>query len=209
MSTSKQNKAVAGTKAYYEKYAAEWVRTHSDPFHDEKEFRILIQHLDPRASVIDIGCAGGVLVPLFLGIGKGLRYHGIDIAKKFISIAQNRYPQLPFSVGNVVDKKTLPRKRFDAFIARSVIMHLPLELWNVALENIEGLSKPNAYGYIVLPERRPPSITPSQDQRHFTLLPGKDQAAFMKGRGWKIIKKFIHDSGSHKARWIGYIVQLP
>jgi hypothetical protein len=88
-------------------------------------------------------------------------------------------------------------------------MHLPLELWDLAFENIEGLSKSRAYGYIVLPERRPPSLNPSEDTRHFTLLSGKDQISFMKDRGWKIIKKFTHDSGPGKAKWVGYIVRLP
>lgn len=209
MSTSRQNKAVAVTKAYYEKHAEHWVQSHANPFHDEKEFRILLKYLAPRASVIDIGCAGGVLVPLFLGIGRGLRYSGIDITKKFISIAQKRYPHLPFSVGDIADRRTLPRKKFDAFIARAILMHLPLELWDAALSNIEHLSKPRAYGYIVLPARRPPSLSADEDPRHFTLLPEKEQMILMQNRGWKIVKKFAHDSGPKKAHWIGYIVRLP
>lgn len=209
MSTSRQNKEISVTKAFYEKNAEEWVRSHGDPFHDEKEFRILAKYLSPRASVLDIGCAGGVLVPLFLGIGRDFRYHGIDIAKNFIAIAKRRYPQLPFTVGNLVDKTTLPRKKFDAFIARSVIMHLPLEQWDVAFKNIEDISKSKSYGYIVLPERRPPSLNPTEDYRHFTLLSEKEQISFMKKRGWKIVKKFTRDQGPGKAHWIGYIVQLP
>ncbi len=206
---SKLAKEVRDTRAYYEKHADIWARTHADSFHDEKEFRVLMQYLPPKASVIDIGCASGTLVPLFLGIGRGLKYHGIDIAKKFIKIAMQRYPQLSFTEGNIADYSTLPKKKFDAFLARSIIMHLPFSEWDTACGNIEKITKPGAHGYLVLPEQRPPSITPQNDPRHFTLLSEKEQIAYMKNRGWKILKKFKHAAGPYKAQWIGYIVQLP
>ena len=209
MSTSKRSKEIAITKAYYEKYADVWTKNHADAFHDETEFRFLKTHLHPNASVIDIGCAAGVLVPLFLGIGKGLRYSGFDIAKKFVAIASKRYPHLSFTQGDIADQSTLPKKKFDAFIARSVLMHLPFTLWDTAFTNIEYLTKPNAYGYVVLPSSRPPALALPDDTRHFTLLSEKDQILFFKSRGWKIIKKFTHTSGLNKANWIGYIVQLP
>lgn len=200
---------VKKTKAYYEKYANVWIKTHADSFHDEKEFRVLVQYLTPKATVIDIGCAAGALVPLFLGIGRSLKYHGIDIAQKFIKIASERYPQLPFTEGNIADLTTLPKKKFDGFIARSIIMHLPLSLWDTAFANIEHITKTGAYGYIMLPAQRPPTVTPLDDPRHFTLLSEKEQIAYMKNRGWKIVKKFKHATGPTKAHWVGYIVQLP
>lgn len=206
---SKLAKEIRDTKAYYEKHADIWAHTHADSFHDEKEFRVLTQYLTPKASVIDIGCASGTLVPLFLGIGRGLRYHGIDIAKKFVKIATQRYPQLPFTEGNIVDYSTLPKKKFDAFLARSIIMHLPFSAWDITFENIERITKPGAYGYIVLPENRPPLAVQSTDTRHFTLLSEKEQVTYMKNRGWKIVKKFKHAKGPNKAHWVGYIVRLP
>ncbi|MFZ2253068.1 MAG: class I SAM-dependent methyltransferase [Minisyncoccia bacterium] len=209
MSISKQSKEIRVTKAYYEKNADVWTKTHSDSFHDEKEFRCLKEYINPKATVIDIGCAAGVLVPLFLGIGKGLRYSGLDIAKKFITIASRRYPHLPFTEGDIADRTTLPTKKFDAFIARSVLMHLPLPLWDTAFENIEHLTKHGAYGYLVLPASRPPSLSTNDDPRHFTLLTEKEQSDFFKKRQWKIVKKFKHATGPNKANWIGYVVQLP
>lgn len=209
MSTSRRNKEITVTKAYYEKYADLWARTHANPFHDEKEFTILRSYLKKNASVLDIGCAAGVLLPLFMGIGEGLKYHGIDITKRFISIARRRYPQIEFSLADIADKGTLPKKKFDAFIARSVIMHLPHALWDTAFENIRSVMKPGAYGYVVLPSSRPPSMDPGADTRHFTLLSEAEQIAHFKKHGWKILKKFKHATGPTKANWIGYIVQIP
>lgn len=112
---SKLAKEVRETKAYYEKYAEKWAATHADSFHDEKEFRVLMHYLTPKASVIDIGCASGTLVPLFLGIGKGLKYYGIDIAKKFINIASRRYPQLSFIEGKLLTSPHCQRKNLMHF----------------------------------------------------------------------------------------------
>jgi len=209
MSTSKRSREIAVTKAYYEKNADVWVKTHADPFHDETEFRVLRTLLSPNASIIDIGCAGGVLVPLFLGIGKGLRYEGFDITKKFISIATRRYPQLKFSQGDILDRATLPKKKFDAFIVRAVLMHLPFPEWETAFENIERMTKKGGYGYVVLPSNRPPTISSVTDSRHFTLLSEKEQTNFIRKHKWKIVKKFKHTRGQYKANWIGYIVRLP
>ena len=209
MSISRQSKEIKTTKAFYEKYADLWVKNHSDSFHDEKEFRVLRGLIGPRSSVIDIGCAGGVLVPLFFGIGRGLHYYGIDIAAKLITIASKRYPQLTFKQGNIADAQTLPRKKFDAFIARSVLMHLPFSEWDTAFTNIEKITKSGGYGYVVLPSNRPPSMAPSADMRHFTILSEKEQVAYIKNRGWKIAKKFKHAIGPAKTNWIGYIVKLP
>jgi SAM-dependent methyltransferase len=209
MSTSRLAKEISATKAFYEKHAREWAKNHSDPFHDEKEFRALQALLPKNASVVDIGCAAGVLVPLFLGIGNGLRYTGIDIARSFIKLAQSRYPKLTFIEGNIADSTTLPKKKFDAFLARAVIMHVPYTEWDAVFANIERLVKPGGYGYIVLPENRPPFSLESTDTRHFTLLTKDEQVAYIKLRNWKIIKKFAHTHGAHKASWCGYIVKLP
>jgi len=200
---------VKRTKAYYEKFASLWAATHSNSFYHEKEFVYLKKLLNQKASILDIGCAGGVHVPLFLGIGREFKYHGVDIAKKFIGIATRRYPQLTFTQGNIADSQTLPKKKFDAFLALAVLMHLPFSEWDAAFKNIENLMRGGAYGYVVLPEHRPPLAINSIDTRHFTLLSEKEQVSYMRNRGWKIVKKFKHAPGPNKAQWIGYIVQLP
>ena len=99
--------------------------------------------------------------------------------------------------------------KFDGFIAAAVLMHLPHTEWNAAFTNIESVTKPGAYGYVVLPENHPPLAVQSTDTRHFTLLSEKEQITYMKNRGWKVVKKFKHATGPNKAQWIGYIVQLP
>ncbi len=201
---------VKKTKSYYEKHAHEWAQNHSDSFYHEKDFRFFRSLIQQNASVVDIGCANGRHVPLFLGIGKGLKYHGIDITQKFVKMASERYPQLPFREGDIADRTTLPTKKFDAFLALAILMHLPLSLWDAAFKNIEHMTKAGAYGYIMLPVQRPSTtVSPLNDLRHFTLLSEKEQITYMKNRGWIIVKKFKHATQPNKTHWVGYVVQLP
>ena len=206
---SKLAKEVRETKAYYEKNAEKWASTHTNSFYHEKQFVYFKDLLTPNASVIDVGCGSGALVPLFLGIGKGLRYYGVDIAEKLIAIAKRHYPQLTFTEGNIADRNTLPKKKFDGFIATSVLMHLPFTEWDTAFSNIESLTRPSAYGYVVLPVEGPQHGAQSTDTRHFTILTEEEQSAYMKNRGWKIVKKYKLAPGCNKTQWVGYIVKLP
>ncbi len=88
-------------KAYYDKHAESWTLRKSDSFFQEIPFRKFEKYLKKGDSVLDIGCAGGIHVPLFLGIGRKLKYAGIDISKSMIKIAKSRYPQLSFIVGDI------------------------------------------------------------------------------------------------------------
>jgi ubiquinone/menaquinone biosynthesis C-methylase UbiE len=206
---SKLSKEVRDTKAYYEKYAEKWAQSHANPFHHEVEFTHFVKLLPLKAKVADIGCASGLLAPLFLGIGRKLSYHGIDISKAFLKIAERRFPQLPFTLGNIAERDTLPKKKFDGFLAVAILMHLPFLEWDTAFENIEHITRPGAIGYVVLPTEHPSGIPHPQDTRHFTTLSEKEQVAYIKKRGWKILKKYEKKSSVGLSVWCGYIVQLP
>jgi trans-aconitate methyltransferase len=211
MSTSKQSnilREVANTKAYYETYGGLWSATKTNSFHHESQFRKFLTHLPSKASIIDIGCANGIHVPLFLGIGRNLRYTGMDIAHSFLKIASQRYPQLKFIEGDVSRKDTLPKKKFDGFFAVAVLMHIPFEQWDLMFFNIESISKRNAIGYITLPIERPNEEC-ATDRRHFVTMTQKKYSAYIKSRGWKILNSGTLNGSSKKAIWKWYIVTLP
>lgn len=211
MSTSRQNKPskeVAQTKAYYEKFASIWSSKKTNSFHHEDQFRKFILCLPAKASIIDIGCASGIHVPLFLGIGRNLRYTGMDIAQSFLKIASRRYPQLTFLKGDISKRDTLPKKKFDGFFADAVLMHIPFELWDTMVSNIVAITKPNAVGCLSLPVERPSDAT-DVDNRHFTLLSESEQIAYFKSKHWKILHKGTIDGSSKSGIWKWYIVKLP
>ena len=195
-------------KEYYDKNAGAWSARKTDSFYHEKQFREFTSLLKEGDSVIDIGCAHGICVPLFLGIGRKLKYEGLDISRRFLKLVRSRYPQLKFSFGDISDRKTLPKKKYDAFWAAMVLMHIPEEKWGDMLDNIEFIVKPGGFGYLTVPEERPHPSS-EKDQRHFNLFDHKKFVKIAKERGWKIFHRGEMLSSNQVTKWLWYIVKLP
>ncbi len=193
-------------KNFYDKNAEKWISKKVDSFHHETPFRKFEKLLKPGDRVVDIGCAGGIHVPLFLGIGRKLKYEGIDISKSMIKIAKLRYPQLPFSVSDISVFK--PKKKFAGFWAAAVLMHLTEDERDQAFSAIEKMTQPGAVGYITLPMMRPGPATET-DQRHFTLYSQDEFINLIKKRSWKVIASGNLDSSAGAPIWNWYIVKLP
>ena len=195
-------------KEYYDKNAELWSASKTNSFYQEEPFRKFVKYLKMGNSVLDIGCSHGVHVPLFLGIGRDLKYEGLDISKKFLSISISRYPQLKFIYGDISDKKTLPNKKYDAFWAAMVLMHIPEENWSAMLDNLERLVKNGGIGYLTLPKERPYPES-KIDRRHFNLFDNKKFLRIAKERKWKILNSGKLLSSNKKTEWLWYIIRLP
>lgn len=192
---------------YYNKNALRWASTKTDSFFHEQGLRKLVDRLNEGDSVIDIGCAYGIHAPLFLGIGRKLKYEGFDISEKMIELARSRYPQLSFQVADILDKKSLPSKKYNAFWAGAVLMHIPIEQWDEMFNNIEGLVNSDGLGYFTLPTVRPNEVS-DEDRRHFTLMEEDKLLDFLGDRKWEVIDRGGFDS-PNKAIWNWYLVKLP
>lgn len=205
----RQSKEISNTKNYYNKNFSLWTTRKTDSFYFEKVFQKLVAFWPEKGSIIDIGCAYGIHVPLFLGIGRKLRYLGIDISTSFLKIASRRYPQLTFINADIANALSLPKQRFDGFMASAVLMHVPYSKWTTMFETIETIAKPKSYGYVTLPVAHPNATFVPEDNRHFTILSELEQRAFFKSRNWKIVKAGTLDGFATKQVWRWYIVQLP
>jgi trans-aconitate methyltransferase len=205
----KPHAAISTTKKFYNRYAKDWTSRKTDSFHHEKQFRKILTLWPTKGAIIDMGCAGGIHVPLFLGVGRHLRYCGLDISSSFLKIARSRYPQLEFLEGNIADAASLPKKKQDGFWAASTLMHVPLEAWDDMFDAIEQLCKPGSYGYFSIPTEHPSAQKNDADVRHFTCLSPQEQRAFLKRRNWKIEAKGIIDGFTKESVWRWYIIKLP
>ncbi len=195
------------TKQYYEKNAQQWAQRKTDSFYQIEQFRSFLKFLKKGDRVIEIGSAHGITVPLFLGLGRKLKYEGYDISKSFLKLAKFRYPQIKFGYMDIADRKTLPKKTFNAFWASAVLMHVPYEKWDLMLSNIEKLV-PHGYGYITLPEMRPSPET-EEDQRHFNYFTPKDLKKVVAPRKWKVLKSGKLPDPRKNYIWNWFIVKLP
>jgi trans-aconitate methyltransferase len=197
------------TKQYYDRHAEQWAARKTNSFHHQAQFEAFVSQLPKRGGVLDIGCAAGIHVPLFLGIGRKLKYTGIDLSESFLKLARSRYPQLSFSQADILDPKTLPNKRFHGFWAAAVLMHAPEERWPEVMGHIEQMMRPGAIGYLTLPVEHPSGDRADEDPRHFTILDAKAHRKHFKARGWEVLKHGTLDGFTTKRAWRWYIVRLP
>lgn len=200
---------VEATKQTYNKLAHLWSKTGIDTFFYEKQFRVFCSYLKSGNSVIDIGCANGLHIPLFLGIGSELKlkYEGYDISSSMLKIAKSRYPNLSFKYIDISDSKSLPKKRFNAFWAAAVLLHVPLAQWDEMFINLEKIIKPKGVGFITIPEKTPVTASP-YDKRHFTIMKGSEAVSYLRSKKWKILKKGTL-MGARETPWNWFVVQLP
>lgn len=194
------------TKQYYEENAEKWTAIKTNSFWHEEQFRKFVTYLDEGDTVLDIGSASGIHVPLFLGIGAKLHYEGFDLTESFISIARRRYPHLTFTQGNILDRGTLPDRKYDGFWAVAVLMHAKLEEWDTLLDNIESIMNPGAVGYITLPKKR--FTDPQEDMRHFEIFTEEKFRTIINGHGWEIVESGEKES-TKRSEWMWFIVKLP
>ena len=193
------------TQQYYTDHADHWAANKTNSFFHKEYFRKFISYLKPGSDVLDIGCANGIHVPLFQGIGNEMHYEGFDVSPRFLEIASLRYPQLIFHQGSITDSSALPKKKYDAFWCAAMLMHLDPDDLQIALNNIESLLHAGAYGYVTLPEER--FIEGSQGERHFEFYTPNEAIALFEGRGWECVDHGpIKSSANNKWHW--YIVRL-
>ncbi|MFN3188462.1 MAG: class I SAM-dependent methyltransferase [Candidatus Paceibacteria bacterium] len=203
------NPRVLSTKKFYEKHGRKsWTERKTNSFYYEKEFTKLASLWPAKSKILDIGCAAGIHVPLFLGIGRHVKYEGTDISKQFLKDAQRRYPQLPFFEEDIATGGNIKSNQYGGFWAANVLMHIPFELWDAMFANLERIVKAGRYGFLTLPTAHP-NPEDTTDTRHFTFLPADKQKKYLKERGWKIIKSGSTDGFTQKDIWRWYIVQLP
>ncbi len=197
------------TEQYYNKNFIHWTERKTNSFHHEMPFTKMMKLWPERGHILDIGCAHGIHVPLFLGIGRKLKYTGIDISKNFLKIATRRYPQLTFLKADIGNPGSLPKKKFDGFWAAAVLMHVPREQWDDTFVGITTTMKPGALGYLSLPIAHPSGTPTEGDTRHFTILNEAEQRSYITDRGWKIKASGHLDGFTSEDIWRWYIVELP
>lgn len=194
------------TKDFYDADAATWAAQKTNSFYHEKEFRLFVSKFSKGDKILDIGCAYGIHVPLFLGIGRNLKYEGVDISVSFLKMAKARYPQLSFKQTDLLNEKSFPRKKYDGFWAGAVLMHIPLPQWPRMLTNIQKHMKSGAVGYITVPQER--FAKHESDTRHFEIFDRERFKKQISAHGWKVLKS--GEKGvTNTNNWLWFLVQLP
>ncbi|MDR1984783.1 MAG: class I SAM-dependent methyltransferase [Prevotellaceae bacterium] len=75
-------------------------------------------------TAIDIGTGDGAIINAILQQRPGLKITGIDPAAKAIQKAAQKYKNIEFLVGNILEPATLPAQKFDMAMFLGVLHHV-------------------------------------------------------------------------------------
>ncbi len=85
----------------------------------------IIAFIDVNAkTLIDIGSGDGVYTNVIHQSRPKISITGFDPAEVAVKIARKNYPEIEFSIGNILENNTFPAKRFDVGVIRGVLHHL-------------------------------------------------------------------------------------
>lgn len=133
-------------KAYWDKRAEVWSKQADAQYSlsqgDLKKIKTFLKSVK-FSSVIDLGCGNGRFVPLF----EGKEYTGLDVAKKLITIAKQRYPKEEFLM-NSIENLGKTKRKFDLAFSFTALEHIPETSWT---KTIEGLKKVAKFGVFIEP----------------------------------------------------------
>lgn len=202
MATKCMNKIQEKNKKYYDTHAKHWTNVKTNSFFHEEQFRKFITYIPKNARVLDVGCAWGIHLPLFLGIGSELQYEGMDISKNMISIAKKRWPNQKFYLADITKKKTLPKKKYDAIWAAGILMHVPANEWPELFLNLGSLLKPNGVMYFTIPLGKIRADIKG-DLRYFGYMKKNTVTSFLKENNWAVLysKSIKSDKANHQWNW--------
>lgn len=84
--------------------------------------KFFVENIDPEETVLDIGCGNGALS--YDLSRKAKRVVGVDLNKKNIKVAKEKYsaPNIEYMVGDAT--KNLPNREFDTIILSNVLEHI-------------------------------------------------------------------------------------
>ena len=96
--------------------------------------KFFVDNVSPEDTVLDIGCGNGALT--FDVAKKAKRIIGIDLSKKNIKIAKEKFSRenIEYIQGNIL--KSLPDEKFDVIILSNILEHIPNRI--EFLENLKN-----------------------------------------------------------------------
>lgn len=110
-----------------------------------------ISLLPKGASVLDVGCAGGVKTQYL--VERELNVTGIDFSENMIKIAKERVPQANFLVYDMNAMDSF-EGMYDGIYLSAVILHVPKDQIVALLRKIVKHLKDGGYLYIAVKEKR-------------------------------------------------------
>ena len=158
----------AQTIAYYHDNAQTWIDNYgavTEQSYWANELNIFKTYIS-AGSVLEVGVGAAGEAAEF--IKYGYAYTGIDAAENFIIKAQQRFPASTFLHKNIYDLD-FTDGQFDSFWCAAVLLHIPADSIDLALQKIKTVMKPGAIGFISLAQGSGEYFNDEKTGRYFYL----------------------------------------
>jgi SAM-dependent methyltransferase len=142
-------------KETYNKIAEEWHEDHQDDSWWIGGTDKFISLLNPKDSVLDVGCGAGTKSAYL--IEKGLQVTGIDFSEKMIDIARHQVQKAKFQVLDLANIDELADS-FDGIFMQAVLLHVPKAEAEERIKNIAKKLMNGGYFYIAVKEKWPDQV---------------------------------------------------
>lgn len=116
----------------------QWVESQKSP--RERYTRLLLENVQPKPSVLELGCGPGVPILKYL-LEQDAQVVANDISKKQVEMAKARCPGAEFVDGDMA-ALTFQPERFHGVISYYTLFHLPRAKLKDMLTKIHGWMKP-------------------------------------------------------------------
>ncbi len=179
-------------KEVYDRVASGYSEYHKNDVWGYDLIKEMLGHLNPRSDVIDIGCGPGKECRFIKKCG--FSPLGIDFSRGMIELAQTLNPQLPFQTLDITNLNQLGRK-FEAVLARSVLLHLPRQGVSEVLGSIADTLSDGGWLYLTVKEGQGEEVVTECKygdpyERPFTYFTENEMSELLERAGF-VVKKVI------------------
>lgn len=193
----------------YNTLSREWDSAHDTPGFWKNEMDVFQRHL-PSGKILEIGCGGGRDARDLLQ--RGYHYVGTDIAYGLIKVAQQKFPDERFFEQSVYALSFPAGTLFDGFWCSAVLLHLPKQRLDEALQSIRRWMKPGAIGFISIKEgesqRLEPWVAGQRNLGRLFIYYSQKEFSLVFQRNKFILLEFIRRPMSEKTIWLSFVVRV-
>jgi SAM-dependent methyltransferase len=108
-----------------------------------KVLDLLCQNTPINGSLLDLMCGPGYLLGKIKEKRKDIMLKGVDIDKRYIDFAKEKYSQINFELSDIFSWK--PKEQFDAVICTGSLHHIPYEQQENAVEKMASIVKSDGF----------------------------------------------------------------
>lgn len=189
----------------YRRIADIWTEDHSTERFWGENFDYF-KELLPSGRILEVGCGAGRDAQELIKIGYD--YHGIDITAKLIESARKLNPDGNFEEANLYDFHS--DEPFDGFWCAAVLIHLPKDRIDEALQAIKRNLKSRAIGFIAMKAGvgEMVEVRPELDDAEFlfTYYENDEFKGVLSRNGLEVLKQ-DYMPFSERTNWLTYHVR--